>query len=148
MTSKLPTPDGIFPLDVWRYEKDLSSLAGRPAVGVAHVVLNTDRMEESARFMRLIGMRPIFDGPQVSVYEMRGGTHLILMHKEAVSPRDASFDLMVDDVHAAHQRFSLLGLCPSPIEARPAIDHQIFTIREPAGHTITVFSSHASSKPL
>ncbi len=148
MTSKLPTPDGIFPLDVWRYEKDLSALAGRPAVGVAHVVLNTDRMEESARFMRLVGMRPIFDGPQVSVYEMRGGTHLILMHKEAVSPRDASFDLMVDDVHAAHQRFSLLGLRPSPIEARPAIDHQVFTIREPAGHTITVFSSHASSKPL
>jgi ribosomal protein S18 acetylase RimI-like enzyme len=148
VTSKLPTPDGIFPLDVWRYEKDLSARAGCPAVGVAHVVLNTDRMEESARFMRIIGMRPIFDGPQVSVYEMRGGTHLILMHKEAITPGDASFDLMVDDVHAAHQRFSSLGLSPSPIEARPAIDHEVFTLREPAGHTITIFSSHASSKPL
>ena len=148
MTSKLPTPDGIFPLDVWRYEKDLSALAGRPAVGVAHVVMETDRMEESARFMRIIGMRPIFDGPQVSVYEMRGGTHLILMHKEAITLRDASFDLMVDDLHAAHQRFTSLELSPSSIEARPAIDHEVFTIREPAGHTITVFSSHASSKPL
>ena len=148
MTSKLPTPDGIFPLDVWRYQKDLSALAGRPAVGVAHVVLNTDRMEGSARFMRIIGMRPIFDGPQVSVYEMRGGTHLILMHKEAITLGDASFDLMVDDLRAAHQRFSLLGLSPSQIEARPAIDHEVFTIREPAGHTITVFSSHASTKPL
>jgi hypothetical protein len=29
----------------------------RPAVGVAHVVLQTDRMAESARFMRAIGMR-------------------------------------------------------------------------------------------
>ena len=47
----------------------------RPAVGVAHVVLYTDRMEESAHWMRSIGMRPIFDGPEVSVYEMRGGTH-------------------------------------------------------------------------
>ena len=41
----------------------------RPAVGIAHVILHTDRMEESAQFMRKVGMRPIFDGPQVSVYE-------------------------------------------------------------------------------
>ena len=61
----------------------------RPPVGVAHVVLQTDRMEESARFMRTIGMRAIFDGPQVSVYEMRGGTHLILMLKESVVAGDA-----------------------------------------------------------
>ena len=119
----------------------------RPAVGVAHVVLHTDRMEESARFMGTIGMRPIFDGPQVSVYEMRGGTHLILMLKDKVVEGDASFDLMVDDLHATHQQFASLGLAPSPIEARPAIDHEIFTVREPAGNVITFFSSHASGKP-
>ena len=125
----------------------MSEADQRPAVGVAHVVLHTDRMEESAQFMRTIGMRPIFDGPEVSVYEMRGGTHLILMHKDQVVAGDASFDLMVDDLHATHQRFTALGLAPSPIEARPAIDHEVFTIREPAGHVITLFSSHASGKP-
>lgn len=125
----------------------MSELDQRPPVGVAHVVLETDRMEESARFMRTIGMRPIFDGPQVSVYEMRGGTHLILMLKEAIVAGDASFDLMVDDLHATHQRYASLGLAPSPIEARPAIDHEVFTVREPAGHVITFFSSHASGKP-
>lgn len=119
----------------------------RPAVGVAHVVLQTDRMAQSARFMRTIGMRPVFDGPKVSVYEMRGGTHLILMLKEDVVAGDASFDLMVDDLHATHRRFASLGLAPSPIEARPAIDHEVFTVREPAGHIITFFSSHASGKP-
>ena len=119
----------------------------RPMVGVAHVVLQTNRMEESARFVRTIGMRPIFDGPQVSVYEMRGGTHLILMLKNKIVAGDASFDLMVDDLHAAHRRFASLGLDPSPIEARPAIDHEVFTVREPAGHVITFFSSHASGKP-
>jgi hypothetical protein len=120
----------------------------RPAVGVAHVVLHTDRMESSARFMRAIGMRPIFDGPEVSVYEMRGGTHLILMRRDQVAAGDAPFDLMVDDLHAAHRRFAALGLDPSPIEARPAIDHEVFTVREPAGNVITVFSSHASGKPV
>ncbi len=120
----------------------------RPAVSVAHVVLHTDRMEESAEFMRVIGMRPVFDGPQVSVYEMRGGTHLILMLKDKVEPGAASFDLMVDDLHATHLRFSSLGLAPSAIETRAAIDHEVFTVREPAGHVITFFSSHASGSPV
>ena len=119
----------------------------RPAVGIAHVVLETDRMIESTQFMRTIGMRPIFDGPQVSVYEMRGGTHLILMQKDQVAGGDAPFDLMVDDRNATHQHFVALGLAPSPIEDRPSVHHKVFTVREPAGHVITFFSSHASGMP-
>jgi hypothetical protein len=128
--------------------KNMTEHDPRPGVGVAHVVLQTDRMEESAQFMRVIGMRPIIDGPQVSVYEMRGGTHLILMLKDRITPGDAPFDLMVDDLHATHRRLSSLGLGPAPIEARVAIDHEVFTVREPAGHVITFFSSHASGKPI
>lgn len=105
-------------------------------------------MEESAHFMRTIGMRPIFQGPEVSVYELRGGTHLIVMLKSKIVAGNAPFDLMVDDLYATHQRFTSLGLAPSPIEARPAIDHEVFTVREPAGHLITFFSSHASGKPV
>lgn len=105
-------------------------------------------MEDSARFLRTIGMRSIYDGPQLSVYEMRGGTHLILMLEKKVVAGDAPFDLMVDDLHETHKRFTSLGLAPSPIEARPAIDHEVFTVREPAGHVITFFSSHASGKPI
>ncbi len=120
----------------------------RPPVGIAHVVVQTDRMEDSARFLRTIGMRSIFDGPQVSVYELRGGTHLILMLKNKIVAGDAPFDLMVDDLHETHKRFTSLGLAPSPIEARPSIDHEVFTVREPAGHVITFFSSHASGKPI
>ena len=119
----------------------------RPAVGVAHVVLHTDRMQESARFMRTIGMRSIFDGPEVSVYEMRGGTHVILMRKDEGRSGDALFDLMVDDLYATHELFMSLGLAPSSIEARPAIDHEVFTVREPGGNVITFFSSHASGRP-
>jgi len=120
----------------------------RPALAVAHVVLETDRMEESACFIRTIGMRPVFEGPQIGVYELRGGTHLILMLKSKVVAGAASFDLMVDDLHATHQRFASMGLAPSPIEARPAIDHEVFTVREPAGHVITFFSSHVTDKPV
>src|SRR3954464_9270027 len=120
----------------------------RPPLGVAHVVLETDRITESGRFMTMIGMRPIFEGPDVCVYELRGGTHLILMAKSTIVPGNATFDLMVDDLHETHQRFASLGLGRPPIESRPAIDHEVFTVREPAGHVITFFSSHVSGKPV
>lgn len=120
----------------------------KPLVGVAHVVLQTDRMAESVHFMRALGMRLLFDGPEISVLEMRGGTHLLLMHSDKVVAGEAPFDLMVDDLHDSHRRLSALGLAPSPIEARPAIAHELFTLREPAGRLITIFSSHASGKPI
>ena len=120
----------------------------RPLAAVAHVVLHTDRMKESARFMQIIGLRAIFDGPEISVYEMRGGTHLLLMRQAKVSGGEAAFDLMVDDLHETHARFAALGLAPSPIKARRAIHHEVFTVREPAGHVITFFSSHVSGKPV
>ena len=120
----------------------------RPRVAVAHVVLETDRMDASARFMQAIGMRPVFLGPQVSILELRGGTHLILMRKDKVVGGAAAFDLMVDDIHATHRQWASQGLGPSPIEARPAIDHEVFIISEPAGNVITVFSSHVSGKPV
>jgi hypothetical protein len=126
----------------------MSTTEERPLVSVAHVALETDRMTESARFMQTVGMRPISLGPQVSVLELRGGTHLILMLKDNISVGQAPFDLMVDDIRATHQRFTALGLSPSPIEPQPAIDHEVFHVREPAGHVITVFSSHASGKPV
>jgi hypothetical protein len=122
--------------------------SARPAVGVAHVVLYTDRMTEPAQFMRTIGMRSIFDGPDVSVFEMRGGTHLVMMKRDKVEPGEATFDLMVDDLRETHRRFTELGLSPSTIEPRPQIDHEVFTVREPAGHVITFFSSHVSGKPI
>jgi hypothetical protein len=118
-----------------------------PSVCVAHVVLETNCMNDSAQFMRMVGMRPVFDGPDVSVYEMRGGTHLLLMRRDQVAPGIAPFDLMVDDIYAAHSLFTGLGLNPSAIEARPAIDHEVFTLREPAGYIFTVYSSHVSGPP-
>lgn len=122
----------------------MNKTAQRPDVGVAHVVLDTDQMEDSCQFMRIIGMRSVFEGPDVSVFELRGGTHLLLMAKATVTGGDAAFDLMVDDIHISREKFTALGLNPSQIEPRPQIDHEVFTVREPAGHVITVYSSHVT----
>jgi hypothetical protein len=120
----------------------------RPPVWIGHVVLETDRLGESAAFMRTLGMRPIYEGPELAILELRGGTHLILMRKTTVLPGAAPFDLMVDDLHAAHARFTALGLQPGAIEANPAISHELFRITEPAGHVISVFSSHVEGRAV
>jgi hypothetical protein len=105
-------------------------------------------LEESASFMRTVGMRPVHQGPDVAIFELRGGTHLILVPKREIVPGDAPFDLMVEDLRATHHHFTSLGLVPTPIEAMSSVDHEFFRVREPAGHLITFFSNHVSGNPV
>jgi hypothetical protein len=126
----------------------MNEMDQRPSVWVGHVVLETDRMEESSAFMVKLGMRAIFLGADISILELRGGTHLIVMRKSEVTAGAAAFDLMVDDLHEAHRRFASLGLEPSEIESMPNISHEVFKIKEPAGHVISVFSSHVEGRAV
>jgi hypothetical protein len=119
----------------------------RPPVWVGHVVLATDRLEETAQFMIKIGMRPIVQKPDVAVLELRGGTHLVLIAKPEVVAAEAPFDLMVEDLGGTRDHFIGLGLAPTPIE-RASPDHERFLLREPAGHLLTFFSSHVSGQPV
>ena len=119
----------------------------RPPVWVGHVVLETDRLEETAQFMRTIGMRPIVQRPEVAVLELRGGTHLVLIAKPGVVAGEAPFDLMVEDLQATHKHFIGLGLAPTPIE-RVSPEHEGFKVREPAGHIIRFLSNHVSGLPV
>jgi len=120
----------------------------RPSVWVGHVVLESDRLEETVEFMRMIGMRTIFPGPGVAVFELRGGTHLVVIAKDTVAAGDAPFDLMVEDLQATHRKFTSLGLQPTPIEAAANMPHELFRVREPAGHLIAFYSNHASGRPV
>ena len=116
----------------------------RPPVWVGHVVLETDRLQETEMFMRALGMRPIFLGNDIDVLELRGGTHLVLKAIGKVIPGEASFDLMVDDLKFTRQQFVDRGLAPSPIHEGKI--HRSFTVREPAGNKITFNSSHVSGR--
>ena len=119
----------------------------RPPVWVGHVVLETDRLEETEQFMRKIGLRSIVQRPDVAVLELRGGTHLVLIAKPEIVASEAPFDLMVEDLWATHEYFVGLGLAPTPIE-RASPEHERFLVREPAGHIITFFSNHVSGQPV
>lgn len=119
----------------------------RPPIWIGHVVLETDRLEQTAAFMRLLGMRPIVQRREVAVLELRGGTHLVLIAKPQIIPGDAPFDLMVEDLRETHQRLIEVGLAPTPIE-RVSPEHEGFRLKEPAGHTITFYSNHVSGEPV
>lgn len=119
----------------------------RPPVWVGHVLLETDRLEETTQFMRKLGMRPIVQRTEVAVLELRGGTHLVLLAKPEIVAGEATFDLMVEDLRETHKSFVGLGLAPTPIE-RISPEHERFTVREPAGHVIVFLSNHVSGQPV
>src|SRR5829696_5647816 len=97
-------------------ENKLSEQDLRPTIWIGHVLLETDRLAETAEFMRKLGMRPIVERPEVAVLELRGGTHLVLIAKREVNAGKAPFDLMVEDLSETHKRFIELGLAPTAIE--------------------------------
>jgi catechol 2,3-dioxygenase-like lactoylglutathione lyase family enzyme len=118
----------------------------RPPVWIGHVTLPTPNLGATRDFMIQLGMRPIAQGDDFAVLELRGGTHLVLLPSQEPASGAAYFDLMVDDLEATHERLRTLGLTPSSIQ--PGRIHRSFTLHAPSGHTITFNSSHVSDEPV
>ncbi len=136
----------------------------RPLVWVGHVVLRTRKQKESEAFLRALGIRYLTREDDVVILELRGGTHLILLDdKDAegaeagdarglsgaeadVLAGDAGFDLMVDDLDAAHGVCTEHGLNPEDIDK--GRNHRSFSVAEPSGHRIKFFDSHVSDNPV
>lgn len=111
----------------------------RPAVWIGHALLTVTDLDASTSFWSSVGMRVVETNAHVSVLELRGGTHLVLV-PGAASPREAPFDLMVEDLDATHAAWSAAGIDPTPIQ-RGRI-HDSFVARDPDGYAVTVNSSH------
>ena len=119
----------------------------RPPVAVGHVRLPVVDVGTAARWLETAGLRPIVTMEDLAVLELRGGTHVVLRAAEAPPPGTiAPFDLMVDDIDAAHRDYAEKGLSPSPI--RRGRIHDSFEVAGPGGWTFTINSSHASGKPI
>lgn len=119
---------------------------GRPPMWIGHVSLSVPDVAASSAFFEQIRLRKVLSTDSIAIFELRGGTHLILEPCDAGAQEQASFDLMVDDLDATHASLTALGLAPSDIE--PGDIHRSFTITEPGGHTITVNSSHVTAHPV
>ncbi|HEX5052382.1 MAG TPA: glyoxalase/bleomycin resistance/dioxygenase family protein, partial [Planctomycetota bacterium] len=79
--------------------------------------------------------------------ELRGGTHLLLFPtRKRRAGRAAPFDLMADDLDASRARAVEHDLAPSAIEDDERSGHRFFTVRDPDGHRLTVYSSHTERR--
>ena len=120
----------------------------RPPVAVGHVRLGVRDVAAAARWLEVAGLRPIVTRDELAVLELRGGTHVVVRAAETLPEpgTPAPFDLMVDDVDAAHRDYAEKGLSPSPI--RRGRIHDSFDLAGPDGWAFTVNSSHASGQPV
>jgi hypothetical protein len=119
----------------------------RPPVAVGHVRINVRDVGAAARWLETAGLRLIVTRDELAVLELRGGTHVVVRSAEPPAPGSAApFDLMVDDIDAAHLTYAEKGLSPSPI--RRGRIHDSFELPGPDGWTFTVNSSHASDQPV
>lgn len=118
----------------------------RPPVAVGHVFFAATDVAAAAQWFETVGLRPIASDDAFAVLELRGGTHLVVT-RAARRPRhgaEAPFDLMVDDVDAARERFLADGLRPSRI--RRGSIHDEFHLAGPDGCSVTILSSHAGRR--
>ena len=119
----------------------------RPPVAVGHVRIKVRDIGAAARWLETVGLRPIVTRDEIAVLELRGGTHVVVFPAEPPAPGTAApFDLMVDDIDAAHRFYAEKGLSPLPI--RRGRIHDSFELPGPDGWIFTVNSSHASGQPV
>ena len=86
-----------------------------------------------------LGLRSVHRGEDLSILELRGGTHLLLFPGEPEGG-PAPFDCMVDDVDATHASFVAKQLAPDDI-VRGRI-HDQFNVRDPDGYVVQFSNSH------
>ncbi|HUB97580.1 MAG TPA: VOC family protein [Stellaceae bacterium] len=117
-------------------------------MAIGHVFLRASDVPATAEWLEAAGLRPIAHDDDFAVLELRGGTHLVVT-KAARRPKagtEAPFDLMVDDVDAAHRAYANKGFKPSAI--RRGNIHDSFHVAGPDGYRVSVVSSHSGKRPV
>jgi uncharacterized glyoxalase superfamily protein PhnB len=100
----------------------------------------------------------------MSILELRGGTHLILMQRggptssaDVDSPFDGAvpgaIDLMIEgrtreDLDTYRASLVAGGVAAGPIDERRYFGHHVFKARDPDGNSVTISTSHASQLPV
>lgn len=118
----------------------------RPAVAIGHIPLHSPDVEKTARFLDEVGMRAIFQRPGMGIFELRGGTHLVL-RQGAPESDEVAFDLMVDDLDATRAQLQSLGYEATAIE-RGGGPHSRFFVVDGAGLRYRFNSSHVGALPV
>jgi catechol 2,3-dioxygenase-like lactoylglutathione lyase family enzyme len=133
-----------------------------PAVSIGHVTLTVADLEASYRFYDALGLRSFAKDDGLAIFELRGGTHLLLFPRGDGAPQPdglaadaetASLDLMIPGRTLEALQSYREGLIGAGFPAQPIPDeryygHYVFQTEDPDGHKIQVSTSHASNLPV
>ena len=112
----------------------------RPPVWSGHIRVGARDTAESSRFYEAIGLRTVFVSDEQAIFELRGGTHILLRPNPEHVAGPVSFDFMVEDLLATHAAWAAACLEVSAISHVRI--HDSFTVTDPAGNVIRVDNSH------
>ena len=138
-----------------------------PSAAIAHFVMKVKDVESSYAFYQGLGLRGIDKFPEMAIIELRGGTHLLLAAKDApmagalhasrVGQRPDFISEKIDLMIAGHTRADLEkyraelmanGYSPADIAEAPLYGHDYFSMLDPDGHGVSVYTSHCGDKPV
>lgn len=111
----------------------------RPRFAICHVQLTAADPVVLGDFYASIGMRKVATMANMSILELRGGTHLVIFRGE---PGVTSLDLMVDDLDDVHALLTEMESNPAAIV--PGSPHDTFRVLDPEGNALLVESSHVT----
>lgn len=118
----------------------------RPDIWIGHRNLPTHDIDASHKFFCDTGLRHLFREDDFSIYELRGGTHLIIHRKDEQIDNQAEFDFMVEDIDAMYAQIQSFNYSLTELE-RGEI-HDWFFVTEPGGNTIKFNSTHVEDHSL
>ena len=118
----------------------------RPDPAAGHLFLRAKGVEAASKRLVEVGVRAIVRKERFAVLELRGGTHIVGRELDAGGTYEAPFDLMYEDIEAAHERFAAAGFDVTEI-AEGRI-HRSFTATAPESFVIEVNDSHAGRRPV
>ncbi|EMO5538437.1 VOC family protein [Klebsiella variicola] len=138
-----------------------------PSAAIAHFVMKVKDIESSYAFYQGLGLRGIDKFPEMAIIELRGGTHLLLaakddpmagaLHASRVGQRTDFISEKIDLMIAGHTRADLEkyraelmanGYSPADIAEAPLYGHDYFSMLDPDGHGVSVYTSHCGDKPV
>lgn len=138
-----------------------------PSAAIAHFVMKVKDVESSYAFYQGLGLRGIDKFPEMAIIELLGGTHLLLaakddpmagaLHASRVGQRPDFISEKIDLMIAGHTRADLEkyraelmanGYSPADIAEAPLYGHDYFSMLDPDGHGVSVYTSHCGDKPV
>src|SRR6202451_939086 len=133
-----------------------------PELAVAHLVFKVADLKSSCQFYSNLGLPPFFIEEKVAIIELRGGTHVLLLSVDGPAGEDVAesvtgqfhkrlseqFDLMIegkslDELNKYRTELVSRGIEAGEIPDEMFYGHHLFSIKDPDGHGITIYTSHA-----